>query len=139
MKKTFFFVLVAYCLPPTAYSQVKVVKATSQKVIAGMGGIFMNYKVGLQNKGVDSLVIDSVKTIASRTSVRFYFNQTEPTYIQLSFGYSLTETPKCRTCPDVGLQQINLTKGVIIYYKRGDKKSKCKVKKFEQLKDQVLP
>lgn len=139
MKKALALAVFACCLLPIAYSQVKVTKATSQKTIAGMGGVFMNYEVGLKNKSADSLMIDSVKTIASGNSVNFYFNKTEKNYLELAFGYSLTEAPKCRTCPDVGLQQVNFTRGVLIYYKRGGKHSVCKVKKFKQLEDKLLP
>lgn len=139
MKKTVVLILFAYCLLPTAYSQVEATKATAQKTIAGMGGVFMNYEVGLANSSADSLTIDSVKTIADKTNVNFYFNKTEKAYLELSFGYSLTEAPKCRTCPDVGLRQVNFTKGVRIYYKKGKKKSVLKVKKFKQLDDKLLP
>jgi hypothetical protein len=123
----------------TAHGQIKITKSTCQKVIAGMGGVAMNYEVGLRIKKADTLVIDSVKTIASGTTVNFSFSKTERTYQEIVFGYSLTAPPKCRTCPDVGLQQINFTKGVYVYYKRGGKASVCKVKKFKQLEDKLLP
>lgn len=134
-----FMLAVTLIVVEASFSQVKVIKATSQKVIAGMGGVFMNYEVGLQNKNADSLVIDSVKTIAGKASVNFYFNKTEPAYTEIAFGYSLVEAPKCRTCPDSGVQQVNFTKGVLIYYKRGGKKSTSKVKKFKRLEDKLLP
>ena len=99
----------------------------------------MNYEIGLKNKGVDSLVIDSIRTIADGSDLRFYFNKTQKTYCEVAFGYALSKPEKCKVCPDVVPNQSNLTKGVIIYYGNGLKKSKCKVKKFKRLEDKILP
>ena len=139
MKKTFSFVLFACCVLHAAYSQVKVTKATNQRTIAGMGGVFMNYEVGLINKSADSLVVDSVRTIADPADLRFYITKTEKNYCEISFGYALAKPEKCKVCPDVIPNQANLTKGAKIYYHTGNKKSKVKVKKFKQLDDRVLP
>ncbi|TAL63351.1 MAG: hypothetical protein EPN85_00210 [Bacteroidetes bacterium] len=141
MKKLIIPVVLVYCLLCTAYSfgQVKVAKATNQKTIAGMGGVFMNYEVGLTNRFADSLVVDSIRTIAGKSDMRFYYNKTEKNYCELAFGYALAKPEKCKVCSDAVPNQSNLTKGVIIYYHLGKKNGKSKVKKFKQLEDKIAP
>ena len=139
MKNNLVFIFIFICLLPAAYSQVKIVKATKQKTFGGMGGIFMNYTVGFKNKTTDSLVVDSVKTIAETSLLNFYFNKTEKAYYELAFSYALAGPAKCRTCPDVLPKQSNITKGVIVYYRRGNEKHFFKVKKFKQLTDIYAP
>ncbi len=120
-------------------AQVKITKATNQKVTGGRGGTFMSYEVGLTHTGKDSLVIDSIRTRADFKDLRFYVNQNEKAYTSISFGYALVKPEKCKVCPDVIPNQSNLTKGVIIYYHAGSKASKVKVKKFKQLEDKITP
>lgn len=139
MKNTLALWLFAFCLLPSAFCQIKVTKATSQKTIAGMGGIFMNYQVELTSSSSDSLVVDSIRTRADKTDLRFYYNKTEKNYCQLAFGYALAKPEKCKVCPDVIPNQSNLTKGVVIYYHTGKKASRIKVKKFKQLEEKITP
>lgn len=139
MKKLFLFLIVTLSVAEVSFSQIKIVKATKQKTFGGMGGVFMNYTIGFKNKTADSIVVDSVKTIADTAEIRFYFNKTEKAYCELAFGYALSKSEKCKTCPDVIPKQSNLTKGVIAYYRRGNGKHFFKVKKFKQLEDLKLP
>ena len=139
MKKLIAGVLFVYCLLPPVYSQIKITKATSQKTIAGMGGVFITYEVGLKNKTTDSLVIDSVKTMADTSEIQYYLNKVTKPYIELGIRIALTDPPKCRTCPDTKSHQANLTKGIMIYYRKGNKKLTCKVKKFKELEEKLTP
>lgn len=139
MKKITVLIFLVYGLAQAGHTQVKITKATSQKVTAGMGGTFMNYQVGLRHKKADSLVVDSIRTIADKKDLRFYYNKTERAYAEIAFGYALEKPAKCKVCPDVVPNQSNLTKGVIVYYRIGAKNLKKKVKKFKQLEDKITP
>lgn len=134
MKKIVAFVFFAYCLLPIAYSQIKVLKATNQKTIAGMGGVFMKYIIEFKDKKNATLQIDSVKSIADGSKMTHYVTKNE-----ISFGFALLPPPKCKTCVETTPPQPNLTQGVIIYYKRGAKRSKYKVKKFTELEVVMQP
>ena len=123
-----------------SFSQIKITKATQQKTWAGMGGIFMNYLIEFNGTKNIKIEIDSIKTIADTSEVKFGFTKFEPCCKnQISFGYALSSPAKCKTCPDVTPKQQNLTKGVIIYYRKGEKKGTMKVKKFKLLPDLRTP
>ena len=141
MKKIVFPFLFVYCVLSTVYchSQVKLTKSTCQKSHAGMGGVFMNYVIEFKNKSSDTIIIDSVKTIADTSEIRFASMKMQSGVYQISFGCTLSASAKCKTCVETTPPQPYMTKGVIIYYKRADKKSTCKVKKFKQLEDKTLP
>lgn len=139
MKKIAALVFFANCLLPVAYCQLKVTKALSQKIIAGMGGVFMAYTIEYKDKKNAVVVIDSVKSIADASLMTFYTNKSEAGNNGITFRFPLLPPAKCKTCVETTPPQPNLTKGVIIYYKRGEKRSKCKVKKFRELEDQVEP
>ncbi|MEK6615362.1 MAG: hypothetical protein AABZ32_04510 [Bacteroidota bacterium] len=132
-------IIATLCIAGTTFSQVKIVKASKQKTFGGIGGIFMNYTVGFKNKSADSIVIDSVRTIADTSLISVYYNKTEKAYYEFAFSYALSAPAKCRTCPNVIPKQSNLTKGIIVYYLRGEKKLFFRVKKFRQLPDIMLP
>lgn len=138
MKKIVALLFFALCLLPSAFCQIKISKATSQKIIAGMGGVSMKYIIEYAEKKAGSAQIDSVKSIADNSSMTFYTNKKE-SGVELIFNIALRPTPKCRTCVETTPPQPNLTKGIIIYYKSADKKLKRKVKKFTQLEDLMMP
>ncbi len=138
MKKTILILFVTLGLTEVMNAQ-KITKATQQKTFGGMGGIFMKYTLGFKNKTADSIVIDSVKTIADKSLISISFNKTEKAYCEFVFSYALVAAAKCKTCPDATPKQANLTKGIIVYYKSGGKKHSFKVKKFIQLEDLRLP
>ena len=123
-----------------SFSQMKITKATQQKTFAGMGGIFMNYIVVFNSKSSNKIEIDSVKTIADTTDIKFGFTRMEPCCKnEISFSYGISTSTKCKTCPDATPKPFNTTKGVIVYYHNGEKKNNFKVKKFKQLPDLRLP
>ena len=138
MKKIVALLFFALCLLPSAFCQIKINKATSQKIIAGMGGVSMKYVIEYAEKKTGSTQIDSVKSIADNSTMSFYTNKKEAN-IELIFNIALQPPPKCRTCVETTPPQPNLTKGVIIYYKSADKKLKRKVKKFAPLEDVMMP
>lgn len=140
MKKIIF--LLAYCILFTVCcnAQVKVIKATQQKTFAGMGGVFMNFIIDFKSKASEKIEIDSVKTIVDSSSIKFGFTKFDPCCKnEISFGYALSQSPRCKTCPEVPLDQFNISKGVIVYYKKDEKKYSFKVKKFKVLPDLKLP
>lgn len=139
MRKIIFSFVLTLCAAEASYGQIDVIKATSQKTIGGIGDIFMNYEVQFKFKSSDTILIDSVKTVANRSLIKFFLNKTKKPLYEITFGYSLTAIPKCKTCPDVGFQQSNFTKGVIIYYKKGGRKATTRVKKFKRLDDRLMP
>ena len=138
MKKLLALLYCAICLLHSAFCQIKISKGTSQKIIAGMGGVSMKYVIEYAEKKTGSTQIDSVKSIADHSSMTFYTNKKE-SGVELIFNIALQPPPKCRTCVETTPPQPNLTKGVIIYYKSADKKLKRKVKKFTQLEDVMMP
>ena len=100
----------------------------------------MNYIIVFNSKASDKMEIDSVKTIADTTDIKFGFTRMEPCCKnEISFSYGISSSPKCKTCPDATPKPFNTTKGVIIYYHNGEKKNNFKVKKFKQLPDLKLP
>ena len=123
-----------------SFSQMKITKATQQKTFAGMGGVFMNYFIVFNSKSSDKIEIDSVKTIADTTDIKFGFTKMDPCCKnEISFSYGISSSPKCKTCPDATPKPFNTTKGVIVYYHNGEKKNNFNVKKFKQLPDLRLP
>ena len=134
MKKPVILFGIMTLIATTGFSQVKALKATSQKLFAGIGGGSTTYIITLKNK-VD---VDSVKSKADGSMLQHYINQNKGGY-EISFGQSWGSPAKCRTCPDATSQSVNLTKGVIVYYKNGGKKGRLKVKKFQALPDIMAP
>ena len=134
MKKIISHVLFAFCLLPPAFCQIRILKATSQKTIAGTGGVFMKYLIEFKEKKNTAIEIDSVKSIADASKMLFHFNENE-----ISFGFSLLAPVKCKPCVENSPSQLNLTKGVKIYYKKGYKQLMCKVKKFKELEVIMQP
>jgi len=120
-----------------SYSQVRITKATSQKVIGGRSGVFMNYEIALKSKRGDSLMIDSVITIAEQHSIHIAYNKTEKRYCELTFSFALFQPEKCNVCPDVNQKPANLTKGVNIYYRKGEKLYRKKLRKFKVLTEKI--
>ena len=135
MKKIAFTFLFANCLLLTAYSQVVILKTTSQKLFAGIGGGSITYSIQLKNK----IEVDSVKSIADGTLMQHYINENKNGAYEISFGQGLGKPHICGTCPDMTPKPINLTKGVKVYYKNKGKRSKFKVKKFEELPTIMAP
>ena len=134
VKKIITLSFAALCLLPSAFCQIKIVKATSQKTIAGMGGVYMSYVIEFKEKKNKTVEIDSVKTIADAAVLNF-----SPNKNGLTFRIALAPPAKCKTCVETTPPQSNLTKGVIVYGKRDGKKSTFKVKKFAQLEDVMMP
>jgi len=140
MKKLFFIILFLASLLEVSFSQVKITTATQQKTFGGMGGVFMNYHIDFASKKKSVLEIDSVISVADSSTINFSFTRVEPCCkIQLVLSYVLANSPKCKTCPDAAPKQSNLTKGVIVYYRKGNEKHFFKVKKFKKLPDLMMP
>jgi hypothetical protein len=140
MKKIIWTALLFLVGTVICYAQIKIIKATKQKTFGGMGGIFMNYTIGIKNKTADSLLIDSVKTITDAEHLNFYFSKTERNYCEFSFSYALSATTRCKSCPDTGnKKQPDIDKGVVVYYTKKNEKYSVRVKKFKQLADLMLP
>ena len=105
-----------------------------------MGGVFMNYLVEFNSKKGLMIEVDSIMTIADSSPVKFAFTRLDPCCKnQISFGYALSGPAKCKTCPDVTPKQQNITQGIIIYGRKGEKKFILKVKKFKLLPDLRTP
>ena len=139
MKKIVVFVWITFCLLTSAYSQLKIISSTKQKTYGGMGGIFMNYTIEFKGKTSAIVEIDSIKSLADFSEIKFSFTRYVPCCNKIVFGYALAASERCRTCPDVTPKPLNLTKGVIVYYRRGEKKSSFKMTKFKQLEDIKAP
>ncbi len=134
MKKIILALFVMLGAAGVSFAQMQIITAASQKTIAGINGVAMKYTIVFQDKKNAAIEVDSVKSIADKSPMTFYVNKNE-----ITFGFSLLPPEKCKTCVDTTPVQPNLTKGVVIYYKRGEKKSRCKVKKFMQLEDKLGP
>jgi len=137
--KKLFLVVVLLSLVETSFSQVKIINATNQKIIGGMGGVMMHYRIEFKNKTSLQVKIDSVKSIADSSKLDFNFQKNEKGSYEITFVQALTKPEKCQTCRDVNPKNSNLTQGVIVYYKRGEKNSVFKAKKFKQLTDVNMP
>ena len=137
MKKIISIIALICFVTPFSFCQVKVLKATHQKMFGGMGGITMHYTIDLKSKA--EVKIDSVKSIADTLKVDFQFNKNEKGIYEIAFLQALKQPEKCKTCIDTTPKNANLTKGVMIYYKKGEKKLSHKVKKFKQLADLMMP
>ncbi len=139
MKNWAVSIITVCCLITSAFSQMKVALATRQKTFGGVGGIFMNYTVGIKSKWNDSIVIDSVKTIADTASIQVYYNKTEKKYCEFAFSQAMAAPVKCGTCPHPIPVYFNCSKGITVYVSQGKKRTSFKVKKFKQLQDLQLP
>jgi len=139
MKKIFLIIIATLSIIETSFSQIKITNATCQKTFGGMGGIFKQYVIDFKNKKNANVEMDSVKSIADTMKINCSFNKNENGSYKISFRQSLKSPKKCKTCPDVSPKQTNLTKGVVVYYRRGEKKSFFKVTKFKQLPDIYAP
>ncbi|MFH1004057.1 MAG: hypothetical protein V1781_00945 [Bacteroidota bacterium] len=137
--KSIFSLILILLISELVFGQIKIIKATSQRTFAGIGGIFMNYNIEFKNKKSVQVEVDSVKSIADTSAVKFYFKKKEKKFYEIHFGQLLSQPEKCRTCPDINLKIFDLTKGVIIYYRKGEEKSFFKVTKFRQLPDIKAP
>ncbi len=139
MKKHFLFIIVFICQLPIAYCQLKISKATQQKTFSGMGGVFMNYIIELKNKSTDTIIIDSVKTIADTSELRFSAMKMKTGNYQITFSFAIVPPPKCKTCVEATPKPSNLTKGIFIYYRKKNERAILKIKKFKKLPDVMLP
>jgi hypothetical protein len=137
--KNFFLIAVALGAAELSFSQIKITNTAMQKMYGGMGGIFMNYYIDFKSKKNVKIEIDSVKSIADASAIKFSFYQTDAGLYKISFSQPLKGPEKCKTCPQVIPKQYNLTKGVKVYYRIGDKKSFFAVRKFKQLPDFYAP
>ena len=139
MKKIILVLVVTLRVVEASFSQVKVINATSQKTFGGMGGITMGYTIEFTSKTSSPIEIDSVKSIAGRSKLNFNFQKNEKSIYNIRFTIALKGPERCRTCPDMEGKQIDMRKGVVIYYKKEGKRSSCKVKKFKELTDIMAP
>jgi hypothetical protein len=135
MKKKIIFccaVLVAAALP--SLSQVKVRKATKQKIVTEGGGHFMRYSIEWKDTKNNAVEIDSVKAVAGDAPILFH---AEPKRIW--FEEVLLPPAKCQACVETSPVQQNLTRGIIFYYKQRGKNYAGKVEKFRQVTDSMRP
>lgn len=139
MKNFFLTFISLVCIAQLSFSQTKIRNATSQKTFGGMGGVTMTYRIEIKNKTSAQVEIDSVKSIADTTKADFNFLKNENGFYEIVLVTALAKPEKCRTCRDVNPKSINLTKGAIVYYRKGGKQSFFKVKKFRQLPDIFMP
>jgi hypothetical protein len=141
MKKNIFSFLLVYCLLFTVScpAQVKIIKATVQKTFGGTAGVFMNYMIEFKNKTPAQVEVDSVKSIADSSQLDFNFRKNEKGSYEITFKEVLVKPEKCKTCRDVTPKNANLTKGVNVYYRRGEEKYLFKAKKFKQLAVVKMP
>lgn len=136
MKIPLLVLTIAVGLTATAFAQIKILGATSQRAAGGRGGIFMNYAIKFKNKKAIEAEIDSVKSIADDFKLHHYFQKNDSGPHEIGFSQALYPAEKCATCPDIVLKPANLIKGVIIYYRiEGNKPYVKKIKKFKQLKE----
>lgn len=138
--KKFILIIFSLLLAGISFSQVKILKATQQKTFAGMGGVFMNYQVEFNRPKNSTIEVDSVFSIADSSPIKFGYTKFEPCCKnQITFGYVLSKPEKCKTCPDIISSSPNLTKGIILYCRKGEKRFVLKIKKFKQLADVRTP
>ena len=145
MKNLFFIIIVLLSIVEVSFSQIKIINATNQKTLGSMDGITINYFIEFKTKKSAGIKIDSVKGIADELPIEYTSIKNDNGYYVISFGQDLKKPEKCPTCRDVGRKQSNLTKGVIIFYKKIDRKpssnktASFKVKKIKQLPDMTNP
>ncbi|MFI5163756.1 MAG: hypothetical protein ACHQHP_00750 [Bacteroidia bacterium] len=135
MKRILAIVFFFFCLPAFVFCQFKILAATNQKTFGEMGGITMNYFIELKSKTAMDINVDSIKSIADKSTVKYNFIKNDKGYYVINFSQDLKKPAKCPTCRDVTDQSNDLSKGIIIYYKCGEKRSSFKVKKIKQLPD----
>jgi hypothetical protein len=140
MKKSFLIIVALLSIVEMSFSQVKIINATNQKTFGGMGGITMKYFIEFRSNTSIDIVIDSVKSISDRLRIEYDLTKNDKGYYVINFRQSLKKSAKCATCRDVNAKQSDVSKGVIIYYKKSNKKSASfKVKKFTPLPDVTQP
>jgi hypothetical protein len=141
MKKIVFTFLFFYgaLFAVNCSAQVKITKATTQKTGGGIGGIFINYTIEFKNKASVPVEADSVKSFADSSMLDFNFRKNENGFYEITFRQALVKPEKCKTCRDITPKNSNLTKGVIVYCKRGERSFVFKAKKFRQLADLNMP
>ncbi len=121
------------------FSQIKVLKSTKQKRFGGMGGVVMDYRILYKNKKELIINVDSIRTIADSTKLDFYFDKFANGNFEINFIQGLAMPAKCATCLDTSPKQFDLTKGVIVYYKAGNKCNLFRVQKFKKIPDLMYP
>ena len=136
MKKLSLLLVIALSMAASAFAQIKILEATSQRTAAGRGGIFMNYSIKFKTIKKSEAEIDSVKSAADGFKLHHYFQKNNNGLHEFGFSQALHPAENCATCPDIVLRPSNLTKGIVVYYKTGGNKSHVKrIKKFKQLKE----
>jgi len=118
----------------TSFSQIQIIKATKQRIVPGTGAVVINYAIEFRDKKNAVVEIDSVKAIADASVIPFYAGKNA-----VSFTEVLVPPAKCATCIETTPKPQNLTRGIIIYYRKNGKKAKRKVKEFSELPDIVQP
>lgn len=138
MKKMLILILF-FLSAEVGFGQIKIINATCQKKFGETGGVTMNYFIEFKTKNSTDIEIDSVKGIADSLQIEYTSIKNDKGHYIISFSQDLRKPEKCATCRDITKPQSNLTKGVIVYYKKTDKKSSShktasfKVKKFKEL------
>ena len=79
--------------------------------------------------------VDSVKSVADLSKLDFNFTKNENGSSEITFVVALAKPEKCRTCRDTDPNIPDLAKGIIVYYKIGEKRSSFKATRFRQLAD----
>ena len=104
-----------------------------------MGGIFLSYAIEFKSKTKIIIEVDSIKAISDSSEVKFYFTKNAKGFYELDYTQSLSKPEKCKTCPDIPLKMADLSKGIIIYYRKGTEHKKFRATKFKQLPDINAP
>ena len=103
-----------------------------------MGGVFMSYVIEVKSKS-NAIVVDSIKPIADTSSLRFSTMKIKTGNYQITFGFAIIPPAKCKTCVETTPIPPNMTKGILIYCRKGKEKSGFRIKKFKRLPDVMLP
>lgn len=140
MKNIFLIIVALLSAVAATFSQVKIINAANQKVCGSMSGITLNFFIEFKTKTTSGIEIDSVKSISDKSRIEYTFIKNDQGYYVINFSQDFKKNLKCSTCREVDTIPSDLTKGVIIYYKRNNKKSASfKVKKIKQLADINMP
>ena len=132
MKKLIALLLILH-IGYSAFAQ-KISRATKQVIHIETGEAYENYIVRLGKKA-SGIKVDSIKTIATASEIKFGFRKNEKGNYLFSFTQILVMPKKCKTCPEVLPIYRDLTKGIIVYYRKGNKNASFKIKKFKQLRE----
>lgn len=144
MKRILIFIL-AFFSAEFGFGQIKTINITYQKTFGERSDITTSYFIEFKTKNPIDIAIDSVKGIADKLTVDYNFIKNDKGYYVIRFSQEFKKPEKCPTCRDIAKKQSDLTKGVIVYYKKIDRKSSSnkiamfKVKKFKQLPDATNP